>query len=40
MRARWWHQRRQLGDEVHRIPFDTGGAIAVGGGCKLLTYGG
>ena len=28
MRARWRDQCRQLGDEVHRIPFDMRGAIA------------
>ena len=28
MRARWRDQCRQLGDEVHRIPFDMRGPIA------------
>jgi hypothetical protein len=28
MRARWRDQCRQLGDEVHRIPFDMRGPIS------------
>lgn len=37
MRARWRDQRRQLGDEIHRIPFHMRGAIAPRG-LELVTH--